>query len=125
MLRLRVKTLSFSCGPWLSCDIHGTLHGFYFLLAVFRNIRAHIAQLPTQFKSWLQAGTKSQRNRSMKMNIQTHKPFRSRREREQEVDLVKKYRGIGIAAVAAAGSRTDAMAAPVRKPAPATVEAVD
>ncbi len=61
----------------------------------------------------------------MKMNIQTHKPFRSRREREQEVDLVKKYRGIGIAAVAAAGSRTDAMATPVRKPAPATVEAVD
>ncbi|KAA0971020.1 hypothetical protein FPY71_11235 [Aureimonas fodinaquatilis] len=39
------------------------------------------------------------------MNKTQHTPFRSQRDRQQEVDLLKKYRGIGIAAVAAAGQK--------------------
>lgn len=63
----------------------------------------------------------------MKTQNQTHDPFRSRRERESEVNLVQKYRGIGIAAVAAAGSRTGRLSTGVQpvSRAGALVEAVD
>lgn len=63
----------------------------------------------------------------MKTQNQAHDPFRSRRERESEVKLVQKYRGIGIAAVAAAGSRMSRVSTVVQ-PVPHAghlVEAVD
>ncbi|MCM2505162.1 hypothetical protein NDN16_15940 [Aureimonas altamirensis] len=63
----------------------------------------------------------------MKTQNQTQDPFRSRRERESEVNLVQKYRGIGIAAVAAAGSRVGRLstgAQPASR-AGSLVEAVD